>query len=205
MLLNAVELALVNNPIRQKLLRRTVGWMYDAARAPEVSRALEIGCGQGDALPEIARRFAPQSLDAFDLDAGQVARARRRAQDRVGPELALQLWVGDAEQISAPDEHYDAVFEFTIFHHIPDWRRALREVRRVLRPGGLFLFDELSLEFFRDIPVLSPVMRRATVHPWDTMFDFPRFRRGLAEAGLRLEALRADIVPGWHHGVAVRE
>ena len=50
---------------------------------------------------------------------------------------------------------------------------------------------------------LNPLLRRMTVHPWDTMFDFAAFRRGLAEAGLRLTALRSRLLPGWHAGVAI--
>src|SRR5439155_351023 len=82
-----------------------------------------------------------------------------------------------AERIAAEDGRYDAVFELAIFHHVPGWRHALAEVRRVLRPGGVFLFEELSREFFSEVPVLSPLLRRFTEHPWDTMFDFPEFRR----------------------------
>src|SRR5438093_4103300 len=145
MKLNPVELTLVNNPVRSYFLRDTVGWLHDTACAPLCERALEIGCGQGDGVREIARRFGPGAIDAFDLDAEQVARARPRIE---GLDTPVRLWVGDAERIEAADASYDAVFEFTIFHHVPDWRRAVAEVRRVLRPGGLFLFEELSREFF---------------------------------------------------------
>ncbi len=82
---------------------------------------------------------------------------------------------------------------------------AVAEVRRVLRPGGLFLFEELSREYFHDTPIVSALLRRFTVHPWDTMFDFPAFRRALADEGLRVTALRSRLLPGWHEGVAVRE
>jgi hypothetical protein len=37
------------------------------------------------------------------------------------------------------------------------------------------------------------------------MFDFPAFRRALGEAGLRVTALRARLLPGWHQGVAIRD
>ena len=200
MKLNPVELALVNNPIRNVLLRSTVAWLWSAACAPPLGRVLEIGCGQGEGVREIARRFHPDTIDAFDLDAEQVARARARLDG-----YPVRLSVGDAERIEADDGSYDAVFELAIFHHIPDWRRALAEVRRVLRPGGLFLFEELSREFFSDMPVVSPLLRRFTVHPWSTMFDFPTFRRTLAELGLRVTALRSRPLPGWHQGVAVRD
>ena len=202
MKLNPVELLLVNNPIRDALLRNTVGWLHEAACAPPVGRVLEIGCGQGDGVREIARRFHPAAIDAFDLDPKQVARARARLGGSDG--ASVRLWVGDAERIAADDGVYDAVVELTILHHVPDWRRALAEVRRVLRPGGLFLFEELSLEFFTQVPLLSVLLRRFTVHPWDTMFDFPTFRRTLQEAGLRLTALRTRPLAGWHQGVAMR-
>jgi ubiquinone/menaquinone biosynthesis C-methylase UbiE len=201
--LNPVELVLVNNPLRDLLLRSTVGWLWSAACGPPVARVLEIGCGQGDGVREIVRRFRPRAVDAFDLDEAQVERARARLAAPLGAEL--RLWVGDAERIDAPDASYDAVFELTIFHHVPGWRRALAEVRRVLRPGGVFLFEELSREFFSDVPVLSPLLRRFTVHPWDTMFDFPEFRRALGDTGLRVTALRPRPLAGWHQGVAVRD
>lgn len=202
MKLNPVELALVNNPLRDLLMRRSVGWLHDAACAPVLTHALEIGCGQGSGIREIVRRFRPRATDGFDLDERQVARARERLGGLPGTEL--RLWVGDAEHIDKPDEQYDAVFEFAIFHHVPGWRRAIAEVRRVLRPGGVFCFEELSREFFDDIPLVSAFLRAFTVHPWETMFDFPAFRRALADEGLRLTALRSHVLPGRHWGVAVR-
>ena len=204
MRLNPVELALVNNPLRTLLLRATVGWLHDAACAPPVERVLEIGCGYGAGVREILRRFRPRAIDAFDLDEKQVARARARLADLPRDGVELRLWAGDAERIEAEDGRYDAVFEFTIFHHVPDWRRAIAEVRRVLRPGGLFLFEELSREYFFESSLVGELLRRFTVHPWETMFDFPAFRRALGEEGLRMTALRSRLLPGWHEGVAER-
>ncbi len=203
MKLNPVELFLVNNPVRTAFLRETVSWFWTAACAPSIHQALEIGCGRGEGIREIVRRFHPEAVDGFDLDEAQVARARERIAGLDG--APVRLWVGDAERIGARDGTYDAVFELTIFHHVPAWRRGLSEVRRLLRPGGLFLFEELSREFFSDMPVVSPLLRRFTVHPWDTMFDFATFRRALAGAGLRVTALRTRPLPGWHQGVAVRD
>jgi ubiquinone/menaquinone biosynthesis C-methylase UbiE len=202
--LNPVELALVNNPLRSLLLRSSVRWLRDAACAPPLGQVLEIGCGHGEGIREIVRWFHPGRVDAFDLDEAQVARARSRLRDGAMDGASLRLWVGDAERVAAEDARYHAVFEIAILHHVPGWRRALAEVRRVLRPGGLFLFEELSREFFHDTPLLGPALRRLTAHPWETMFDFPAFRGGLEEAGLRLTALRSRPLPGWHQGVAVR-
>jgi len=202
--MNAIERAMVNNPVRTAMLHGTVRWLRDSSVGRPVEHALEIGCGRGDGIRQIVATFDPRRVDAFDLDPAQVARARARlAADPPG--AAVRLWVGDAERIPAADATYDAVFEFTILHHVPHWVRALDEIRRVLRPGGLFLFEELSREFFEDVPLLSPLMRRFTVHPWDVMFDRRAFQRALGESGLRTTAFRTQLVPGWHRGVAVAQ
>jgi len=67
--------------------------------------------------------------------------------------------IGDATRIDAPDESFDAVFDFGAIHQIPDWPTALAEVSRVLKPGGLFFFEEVA----------SPLLRRTlrfTVEGW---------------------------------------
>lgn len=204
MKLNLVETMLVNNPLRGALLQGSVHWLYEAACAPRLERVLEIGCGNGSGTAMIDRRFGPSAIDGFDLDELQVARARRRLAE-LAQRRSLRLWTGDALQLAADDGTYDGVFEFAIFHHIPQWRRALAEVHRVLRPGGYFLFEELSREFFYDTGLFGTLLRHTTVHPWVEMFDFPSFRQELQAAGLKLIALRAHRVPGWNCGVAVRE
>jgi ubiquinone/menaquinone biosynthesis C-methylase UbiE len=205
MLMNAIERAAVNNPLRTAMLRGTLRWLrHSADGRRRFAHVLEIGCGQGEGIRQIQAAFDARRIDAFDLDPAQVARASARlAAHPAG--AAVRLWVGDAERIPVADGTYDAVFEFTILHHVPHWVRALDEIRRVLKPGGLFLFEELSRELFQDVPLLSPLLRRLTVHPWDVMFDRRAFQRGLVESGLRTTAFRTQRLPGWHRGVAVAQ
>lgn len=205
MRLNPFEMLIVNNPARDALLRSTIDYLYEASGAPVFDHVLEVGCGRGAGIAEILRTFRPSAIDAFDLDEAQLALARKRLTSLGRYGAPVKLWRGDAEHIAADDGRYDAVFELGILHHVPDWRRALAEIRRVLRPGGLFLFEELSTEFFEDVPVVSALLRRFTDHPWDTMFDYRTFRRGLDEAGFTVRAMRAHVVPGWHQGVAASD
>jgi ubiquinone/menaquinone biosynthesis C-methylase UbiE len=202
MLLNRIEKALINNSIRDRMLRGSVRALYRMAGAPLLSRVLEVGCGEGAGMAAITHALKPQTLDAFDLDPAQVERARRRITSR--GVTANRLWVGDAENIDAPSGSYDAVCEFTILHHVPNWRCAQREIARVLRPGGLFLFEELSHEFFHQTGPLGWALRRYTEHPWESMFDWPSFADGLTEAGLRIIDHQPQPIPGWHRGVAQR-
>lgn len=67
---------------------------------------------------------------------------RRRLAGR--PRESVDVRVGDATALDLPDASFDAAFAFDVLHHVPDWRRALAEVRRVLRPGGRVYFEEMS-------------------------------------------------------------
>ncbi|RIL05383.1 MAG: SAM-dependent methyltransferase [Proteobacteria bacterium] len=177
MLLNRVESALMNNPVRAAIQRR-----FEARRLLRMGgpmrggRALEIGCGRGVGTELILDVFGAQAVDAFDLDPRMVALARRRLRERAP---RVRQWVGDASAIAAPDARYDAVFDFGIVHHVPDWRRALAEVHRVLKPGGRFYAEEVLAAF-----ILHPVTRRLLEHPLEDRFDEDAFAAGLEAAGL---------------------
>lgn len=142
MILNAVEKALMNNPVRAALQRRYEAPLLEhLGGRVEGGRVLEIGCGRGIGTEIILSRFGAGRVDAFDLDPDMVERARRRLA-RFGERVRLSQ--GDATVIAAEDSTYDAVFDFGIIHHVPDWRKAVREVSRVLRPGGRFFFEEVT-------------------------------------------------------------
>ncbi len=91
----------------------------------------------------------------------------------------VRVRVGDASAISTPDATYDAVFDFGIIHHVPEWRRALAEVHRVLKPGGRFYAEEVLRRL-----VVHPVTRRFLEHPQSDRFDSSGFSRELKAAGL---------------------
>jgi ubiquinone/menaquinone biosynthesis C-methylase UbiE len=140
--LNAVEKALMNNPVRAAIQRHYEARLLLQLGGPVPDgQVLEIGCGQGIGTQLVLDRFDAAHVTAFDLDADMVDRARHRLaryRDRV------TLSVGDAERIDEADESFDAVFDFGIIHHIPEWRRAVDEVHRVLKPGGRFYFEEVT-------------------------------------------------------------
>jgi ubiquinone/menaquinone biosynthesis C-methylase UbiE len=176
MLLNRVEFALVNNPVRSAIQRS-----FEASRLLRMGgdvrggRVLEIGCGRGMGIPILLDQFGAAAVDAFDLDPRMVARASRRLSGRG----SIRLWVADCTAIPVADAAYDAVFDFGIIHHVPDWRAALREVARVLKPGGRFYAEEVFGTF-----ITHPVTRIFLDHPQLDRFEAADFERGLAAAGL---------------------
>lgn len=184
MLLNRIEFALMNNPVRVAIQRH-----FEAERllamggAVTGAAALEVGCGRGVGVELVLDRFGAARVDAFDLDPKMVNLARERLARRGD---RVRLWVGDATQIPAPDASYDAVFDFGIVHHVPDWRAALGEIHRVLKPGGRFFAEEVFERFLS-----HPLWRRVLEHPRADRFDMARFHAGLEVAGFTVRATRS--------------
>ena len=180
MLLNGVEKVLMNNPVRAAIQRHYEGPLLErlGGKVPG-ARVLEIGCGRGVGTEIILQRFAAARVDAFDLDPNMVALARRRLEP-FGERVSVQ--VGDAEAIPAAPAIYDAVFDFGIVHHVPDWRRAVAEVARVLRPGGRFFFEEVTRHALRRWSA-----RHFLEHPLGDRFMGDEFVRALGYEGLRVE------------------
>ncbi len=86
--------------------------------------------------------------------------------------------------IGQTDEHYDAVFDFGIIHHVPKWREALFEVWRVLKPGGRFYVEEVFSSFINAFP-----WRQLFRHPREDRFATAEFAGALSAAGFRVIAV----------------
>nr|WP_221383100.1 class I SAM-dependent methyltransferase [Actinoplanes polyasparticus] len=181
MLMNKTESALINSPPRRWLQRwYEVPWLRRLGGSlPTGAGVLEIGCGPGYGTRLILEQFGAAHVDAIDLDPAMIARARRRLApfgDRV------RLEVGDAAALrTVADAGYDAVFDFAIIHHIPDWRSAVGEVARVLRPGGRFYFDEVTAS-----ALARPSYRRLFDHPVHDRFTADEFRIELERHGFEV-------------------
>lgn len=121
-------------------------------------RVLEIGCGLGTDGAQFARAGADYT--GVDLTEAAIELARRRFELF---ELAGKFQVADAEGLEFADESFDLVYSHGVLHHTPDAERAVAEIRRVLRPGGIakvMLYHRDSYNYRVNISVL----RRAGAH-----------------------------------------
>ena len=106
------------------------GWCGD-------ERVLDVGCGNGAYLARLATRLDPDvPRFGLDLSRGMLADLER-GWDTACPRP--RLIVGDAESLPAADGAFDVVLAMHMLYHVPAIPLALREFRRVLRPGGTLL------------------------------------------------------------------
>jgi len=97
---------------------------------------LDYGCGHGMAAVALARHGA--RMTAFDLSADYIAEARERARAN---DVAIDFLQADGHALPFPDSSFDAVWGNAVLHHL-DLAVAGRELRRVLKPGGVAVFCE---------------------------------------------------------------
>jgi ubiquinone/menaquinone biosynthesis C-methylase UbiE len=201
MKMNRIEKFLMNNPIRAAfqiwveapLLERMGG-------RTEGMRVLEIGCGRGVGTREIFRRFGARSVYAIDIDPDMIDKARRRLGDIPSDRLTVE--VGDVTAIRAENHSFDAVFDFAIIHHVPNWQSAISEIRRVLKPGGRFYFEEVTTH------ALNKWSYRTFMdHPSENRFSTRDFveelnRQGLTVGNNFVERGGGDFIFGVAHRAA---
>ena len=128
---------------------------FDGARG---LRVLEIGCGLGTDGAQFAKAGADYT--GVDLTDAAVDLARRRFELF---NLSGTFRAADAENLDFADASFDLVYSHGVLHHTPDTARAVREVHRVLRPGGravVMLYHRNSYNYRVNINVL----RRGGMH-----------------------------------------
>ncbi len=101
------------------------------------ARLLDIGCGTGIVSLRAASRFgASTKVTGIDLSDGMLKTARRKA-EKLGLAGHAEFIKGDAEKLSLPDESADCAVSLYAFRHFPNPEKAMQELLRVLKSGGL--------------------------------------------------------------------
>ena len=109
---------------------------------------LEVGCGRGGGASYVARYFAPKSVLGLDLCKKAIDFCNKYYSVK-----GLSFCCGNASNLPCTDNNFDAVINVESSHRYSDMGRFLKEVYRVLKPGGYFLFadlrDKQSIETLR--------------------------------------------------------
>ena len=141
MKLNWAERWVVNNPIRVFHQHQEIKWFRRMMPLKPEATILEVGCGRGAGAKLIHRAFKPSQLHILDLDIKMIQGAKTYLSGSTKDIVAV--YVGDSINLPFKPNTLDALFGFGFLHHVPNWRRALSEIARVLKSGGVYYMEEL--------------------------------------------------------------
>ena len=110
---------------------------------------LDVGCGPGTITVDLARRVAPGTVIGIDRSDDVVEVARRQAHGVDG----VLFEAGDVYRLAHPDASFDVVHAHQVLQHLSDPVAALREMRRVCRPGGVVAARDADYASFAWAPL----------------------------------------------------
>jgi ubiquinone/menaquinone biosynthesis C-methylase UbiE len=114
--------------------------LFDRYLLPDAPRILDLGCGTGEITRRLAQRYPRAEIIGVDILDGNLAIARRDSATLAG---RVRYEIGDAFALASADAHFDLVACRHLSQAVPDFRRVLDEIGRVLkRNGWLHLLSE---------------------------------------------------------------
>jgi ubiquinone/menaquinone biosynthesis C-methylase UbiE len=158
-------------------------------------QVLEVGCGHGIVLRELAQRVGPDGR-AVGLDPAPAFLAIAREQtDQAGWGDRIELHTGDAQALPFGDAEFDAVLAVTTLAHVPAGQQAIQQMVRVLRPGGrIGVFEQDTDSYLISHPdraLTRRVVAAYTDHGYADGWLARRLPYLPAEAGVRDVQVRA--------------
>ncbi len=143
---------------------------------------LELGAGGGGMAEEMAIAYPDLHMTVTDVDVSMVEAARVRLADHAN----VTVLQADVTELAFEDQSFDVVCCYLMLHHVIEWKRAMSEAARVLRPGGTFIGYDMTKTWFGE-----------TVHWIDRsphrLVALDEFEPSLLEVGLRNVSVRPSL------------
>jgi ubiquinone/menaquinone biosynthesis C-methylase UbiE len=156
-------------------------------------RLLDIGCGTGRTLHQIARTHPAMRLWGVDLSPAYVRHARKRLADLAEVTLAVE----NGEQLPFADGAFDIVTSVYLFHELPRnaRRNVVRDMHRVLRPGGLLVIeDSAQLAESSEIATALREFPREIHEPFYADYLADDLADVVSDAGFTVRAVESHLV-----------
>jgi len=163
--------------------RHLIAFLKSRGVALPLGRCLTLGCGGGELERGLAKYNLCRRHDAYDISPGSIELAQQTAHEQRLHHIDYQ--VADINRIAIPPDTYDVVFAVMSAHHFSDLEDIFSQVRRSLKPGGLFFLNEFvgptkfqwtdrQLEIVNGLlQVLPPAYRMMKDGQWKTSVQRP--------------------------------
>jgi ubiquinone/menaquinone biosynthesis C-methylase UbiE len=153
-------------------------WALNQIELLGAERALDAGCGSGAWLFPLAGRLSNNggSVVGLDMSEGMLSDIK----DEAGKYSNVELCVGNVKDLQFADESFDLVMANFMLYHVPDIHKALQELKRVLKPGGIFMAatnSQFSMESLWEIHV--ECQRKAGIPEEIVLRSVPKVRFSL--------------------------
>lgn len=125
-------------------------------------RLLDVGCGPGTITAGLARAVAPTEVIGLDAEPGVLEHARAHTSEEAVDNVAFVA--GDVYQLDFADAEFDVVYANQLLQHLADPVRALKQMRRVLKPGGLLAVRDA------DYATMSPHPKFPEFPDWNALY-----------------------------------
>ncbi len=190
---------------RVMTLGRDQAWRQLTARELQLNepapRVLDLATGTGDIALAIARQYPAATIVAADFVRPMLQAAQLKSRQRGSP--VRDFVQGDALSLPFADATFDALTNGFLLRNVADLGRALREMRRVVKPGGRVACLEITrpgapvfrhlfqLYFYRAVPVIGRLVggdAQAYTYLPNSLTDFPRaaqLRQMMLDTGFR--------------------
>jgi SAM-dependent methyltransferase len=149
---------------------------------------LDVGCGPGSITIGLAEAVAPGEVIGIDISPDAITAARRLAADRGVSNVRFE--VADLHRSPFPPATFDAAFAHAVLQHVPDATRAVKHLRRMLKPGGILgvadadYTGSIMAPQTRALRKAVALMQKVRRHGGGDIHIGSKLRMTLAEAGL---------------------
>jgi len=183
------QFAVLQNEVCKRLLEK----LEIVKITPEF--ILDAGAGTGRAVPSLFERYKKANLVALDLSEKMLNKTGRYGSFLRSPHLVC----ADIEQLPFADNSFDLVFSSLSMQWCNDLNNALLEARRVLKPGGLFVFSTFGPDTLKELRYSwSKVDEASHVNQFIDMHDIGD---ALLQDGFAEPVMEAEVITVTYHSV----
>ena len=180
MKMNFFEFLIINTPIRRFIQNQIeIKGFLDVPNFVKDGTVLEIGCGNGYGTKLINKYFHPKEICGIDIDEKMIDLAKKNGNTKTS------FVLGDVAQLPFEDNSFDGIFDFAILHHVPNWKKAIDEMYRVLKKGGQVFIEDASIETFST--PFGRLIKLVSDHPYESMYSMNELFDYVSEKGFTLQ------------------